>query len=143
MYRLSGVWLCVTIWDHKTIVQQLSFTAALGTQKHTGIGDTCEIPKTNSTLKLISGWIQWQDMEILIKFQLNWMKIEDFINFTLVVDLLAYVHLKNDVWLNQVTWYHNNLYYPGKFLFGDTRSSNITKTSKGIRKQGKKNWKIN
>ena len=39
------------------------------------------------TWKVISGWIQWLDMQILFKFQVNRMKIEDFRDSTLVVDL--------------------------------------------------------
>jgi len=30
---------------------------------------------------------QWPDLQILLKFKVNRMKIEDFINFTSVVDL--------------------------------------------------------
>ena len=39
------------------------------------------------TSKIISGWIQWPEIYILLKFQVNRMKIEDFRNTTLVVDL--------------------------------------------------------
>ena len=33
------------------------------------------------TSKVISGWIQWPDMQILFKFQVNRMKFEDFRKF--------------------------------------------------------------
>ena len=36
---------------------------------------------------IIGGWIQWPDMQILFKFQVNRMKIEDFRNTTWDVDL--------------------------------------------------------
>ena len=39
------------------------------------------------TSKRIGGWIQWRNMQLLFKFQVNRMKIEDFRNTTLVVDL--------------------------------------------------------
>ena len=50
--------------------------------------------------KIIGGRIQWPDVQILFKFQVNEMKIEDFTNTTSVVDLgtmlnyLVYVDLK-------------------------------------------------
>ena len=42
------------------------------------------------TSKLVGGWIQWPDMQMLFKFQVNRIKIEDFRN-------VAYVHLLVDV----------------------------------------------
>ena len=32
------------------------------------------------TSKLIGGWIQWADVQMLFKFQVNWIKIDDFSN---------------------------------------------------------------
>ena len=49
------------------------------------------------TSKIIGGWLQWLDMQILFKFQVNGMKIENFSNTTLVVDLLVDVDLKNNL----------------------------------------------
>ena len=45
---------------------------------------------------------------MLFKFQVNWIKIEDFRNLIYVdllvyVDLFAYVDQKNNRWLNSVT----------------------------------------
>ena len=40
------------------------------------------------TPNIVSGWIQWPDMQMLFKFQVNQMKIEDFIN-SACVDLLT------------------------------------------------------
>ena len=42
--------------------------------------DTCKIHKTNLTLKIIGDWIQWPNMQLLFKFQVNWMKIDNFRN---------------------------------------------------------------
>ena len=66
------------------------------------------------TLKLIGGWLQWPDMQMLFKFQVNWIKIEDFRNLADVdvlvyVDLFAYVDLNISRWLNSMTWYANGL----------------------------------
>ena len=52
--------------------------------------------------KLVGGGIQWPDMQMLFKFKVNSIKIEDFIN-------LAYVDLKINRWLNSATWYANGL----------------------------------
>ena len=41
--------------------------------------------KTNLTLKLIGGWIQWRDMQILFKFLPNRMKNEHFRTITKLV----------------------------------------------------------
>ena len=66
--------------------------------------DTCKIHKTNLTeKKLIGGWIHWPNMQLLFKFQVNRMKIYNFIN-SAYVELLAYVNLQNNRWLNSVTW---------------------------------------
>ena len=64
------------------------------------------------TSKLIGGWINWPDMQMLFKFQVNWIIIEDFRNLASVdllvyVDLFAYDNHKNNRWLNSVTWYVN------------------------------------
>ena len=45
------------------------------------------------TSKVIGGFIQWADMKILFKFQVNWMKIYNFRNLA-YVDVLAYIDLK-------------------------------------------------
>ena len=47
------------------------------------------------TSKLKGGWIQWPDVQMLFKFQVNWIKIEDLRKLTYVailvyVDLFAY-----------------------------------------------------
>ena len=52
---------------------------------HCAEHDTCEIPETNLTLIIIDGWIQWPNMQILFKFQVNWMKIDNFRNSAHVV----------------------------------------------------------
>ena len=44
------------------------------------------------TSKIICGWIQWPDIHILFTFQVNRMKIDNFINVT-HVDVLANVDL--------------------------------------------------
>ena len=64
------------------------------------------------TSKLISSSIQWPDMQMLFKFQVNWIEIEDFQNLAYVyllvyVDLLANVNLKINRLLNSVTWSEN------------------------------------
>ena len=56
-------------------------------RRHHAEHDTCKIHKTNLTSKIIGGWIQWPNMQLLFKFQDNRMKIEDFRNLTQVVDL--------------------------------------------------------
>ena len=48
--------------------------------------DTCKIPQTNLTLKIIGGCIQRPNMEIIFKFQVNQMKMDDFRNRTEDVD---------------------------------------------------------
>ncbi len=60
------------------------------------------------TSTIICGWIQWPNMQLLFKFQVNQMKIDNLRNLTDVV-LLAYVDLENNWWLNSVTWYANPL----------------------------------
>ena len=63
------------------------------------------------TSKIIGGWIQWPEIYyILFKCQVNQMKIEDFRNTTLVVDLGTMLSIwsmlttKISAWLNPVTW---------------------------------------
>ena len=68
--------------------------------------DACKIHKTNLTSKIIGGFIKWPNMQIIFKFQVNRMKIDDFRN-SAYVDLLADVDLKNNWLLNLVTWYEN------------------------------------
>ena len=53
-------------------------------------------------------------MQMLLKFEVNRIEIEDFRNLAYVdilvyIDLLAYVYLKMKRWLNLVTWYANAL----------------------------------
>ena len=53
------------------------------------------------TSKSIGGWIQQPDMKMLFKFQVNWIKIEDFrnsayIDLIVYVDLFAYGNHKNN-----------------------------------------------
>ena len=53
-------------------------------------------------------------MQMYFKFQVNWIKIEDFRNFAYVdllvyVDLFAYVYLKINRSLNSATWNENAL----------------------------------
>ena len=67
------------------------------------------------TSKLIGGWIQCPDMQMLFEFQVNWIKTEDFRNsayadLLVYVDLFAYGNHKNNRWLNSVTWNINPLY---------------------------------
>ena len=64
--------------------------------------------------KLIGGGIQWPGMQMLFKFQVNLIKIEDLeplaqIGLLAYFDLSAYVYLKVNRWLNLVTWYANAL----------------------------------
>ena len=71
------------------------------------------------TLKLVRGWIQWPNMQMLFTVQVNWIKIEDFRNFANVdlliyVDLLANVYRKINRWLNSVSWYANGLQISSK-----------------------------
>ena len=49
--------------------------------------DASEISKTNFNIKIIGGFIQLPDLQILFKFQVNRMKIEAFRNTTGVVNL--------------------------------------------------------
>ena len=75
---------------------------------------TWKIHPTILTSKIIGGWIQWPNVQILFKFQVNRLKIGNFWNFACVeclvyVNLLAYVDLKNTCSLNSVTWYANPL----------------------------------
>ena len=60
------------------------------------------------TSKIIGCCIQWPYMEMLFKFQVKWIKIEDFRNLAYVdllvdVDLFTYGDHKNNRWLNLVT----------------------------------------
>ena len=57
---------------------------------------------TKMTSKLIIGWIQWTRLQMFFKFEVNSMKIANFRNLA-GVDLLAYVDLKTNHWLNSVT----------------------------------------
>ena len=76
--------------------------------------ETCKIHQTNLTSKIIGGWIQWPNMQILFKFQVNRMKNDNFrklahVDFLTYVHLLADVDLKNACLLISVTWYANPL----------------------------------
>ena len=70
--------------------------------------DTWKINETNLTSKIIGGWIEWPNMQLLFKFQVNRMKTDNFTNSAYVV-LLAYFDLENNWCLNSVTWYANPL----------------------------------
>ena len=66
--------------------------------------------------KIIGGWIQQPDVQMVFKFHVNQMKIEDFriIWFKFgpnlaQIDILAYVDLKINRWLNLATWCANGL----------------------------------
>ena len=54
-------------------------------------------------------------MQILFKFQVNRMKIDNFRN-SAYVDLLAYGDLKMNRWLNSVTGYANALQISGQWM---------------------------
>ena len=64
------------------------------------------------TSELVGGWIQWPDMQMLFKFQVNGIKIEDFRNLA-DVDLLVYADFfacdnqKINRWLKSVSWHVN------------------------------------
>ena len=67
---------------------------------------TCKIHKTNLTSKIIGGSIQWPNIQLLFKFQVNRMKINNFRN-SAYVDLLANMNLQKNWWLNSETWSAN------------------------------------
>ena len=54
--------------------------------------------------QIIGGWINWTDMQILFKFLVNRMKIDNFRNAA-DVDSVAHVDLKNNWWLNLMIKY--------------------------------------
>ena len=60
------------------------------------------------TSKLIGGWIWWPDMQMLFKCQVKSDENWGFIN-PAYVDLLVYVDIKINRWLNPVPWYVNVL----------------------------------
>ena len=65
--------------------------------------DTCKIQKINLTSKIIGGWIQWPNKQLLFKSQVNRMKIDNFRNPADV--FLADFDLKNIIGgFNSVTW---------------------------------------
>ena len=84
------------------------FSARLTRRRCRAEQDTCKIHETNLASKIIGGWIQWPNVQILFKFQLNWMNIDKFSN-SAYVDLLVDVDLKKNWWLNSVTWNINPL----------------------------------
>ena len=51
------------------------------------------------TSKLVAGLIWLPGMQMLFKFQVNWMKIDNFRN-SAYVDILADVDFDNNWWLN-------------------------------------------
>ena len=55
------------------------------------------------TSKIVIGWIQRTLLQMFFKFEVNSMKMDNFRNFA-GVDLLAYVDLKTNHWLNSVTF---------------------------------------
>ena len=62
------------------------------------------------TSEIIGAWIQYIVMQMVFKNQVNQMKIDNFRNLANVdlltyVDLLADIDLKNNRWLNSMTWY--------------------------------------
>ena len=62
----------------------------------------------NPLKKIIGGWIQWPNMQLLFKFQVNRMKIDNF-RRPAYFDLLAYVDFQKNWWLNWVSWDENPL----------------------------------
>ena len=61
------------------------------------------------TSKIVGGWVQWPDMQILMKFQVNQMEIDNFRKMACVdlksdVDIFAYVDLKHNWWFNSYQW---------------------------------------
>jgi len=40
--------------------------------------ENCKVKKTNLTSAIIGGWIQWPNMQLLFKLQVNQMKIDNF-----------------------------------------------------------------
>ena len=57
------------------------------------------------TSKIIGGWIQWPDGEILFKFEVNQMKIEDFRNLKKLLTFWPF-DLKNERLLPYAKLYH-------------------------------------
>ena len=53
-------------------------------RRHHAQHDTCKIHKTNLTSKIIGGWIQWTNMQLIFKFQVNRMKSDNFRNSALL-----------------------------------------------------------